>query len=153
MKSRKISHDNSRGFTLIEILVVIGLFILIFSLSAFVGFDSIARSTVAGERDSLTSLLASARAHAISNVNEKKHGVHIDEDEPDFVLFEGDSYSAGDPNNRPVARTSAVSVSGPGDIIFEQLSGDVITGVGTTTLSDGSKTAEININSVGRIEW
>jgi prepilin-type N-terminal cleavage/methylation domain-containing protein len=141
----------SAGFTLIEILVVIGLFLLIFTLSTFVGFDSIARSTVFGDRDIFVSLLTTARAHALGNVNQKPQGVHIGL--TNFVLFEGSSYSTSSTQNRPVPRTSAISITGPTDIIFDQLSGNVSTGLGTTTLSENAKTAEININAVGRIEW
>ena len=42
---------------------------------------------------------------------------------------------------------------GISDIIFEQLSGEVNTGAGQITLSNGTKSQTINIRQTGQIDW
>ena len=139
-------------------LVVIGIIILIASLGAFIGFDTIGRSNVHSERDLFVSLLTGARARALANVNQSTHGVHIDP--TNFVLFEDSTapytYTSGDPNNRVVARNASVTKTGPGpdDILFLQLSGNVpVLNTGTVTLTGGAQSATIEINTAGRIDW
>ena len=113
------------------------------------GFNSISRGSVAQERDLFLTSLLGARARALANVNESPHGVHIEDDS--FVLFEGNSYPGA--NHRILDRNDAISITPDDDIIFEQLSGNVVVGVGTIVLSDGAQSATIDINGVGRIEW
>jgi len=143
---RKVS-----GFTLIEVLVVIGLLGLVASLGSAIGFDTLGRSATREERDTLVSLLWSARARALANVHESAQGVHIDWNT--YVLFEGSSYNSSDPDNQVISRNPTVNISGGTDIIFAQLSGDVATGVGTLTMSGPTGEATVVMNGAGRIEW
>ncbi len=144
------NHNTTYGFTLLEMLVVMGVVSVLFAMSAIAGIDTIARSTVASERDLLVSLLETARMQALANIHESPHGVHVSA--ATFVVFEGASFDPSDPLNRSVPRETAVSVSGSDDIIFEQLSGDV-TDEGVMTLSDSQSSMSIDINDNGRIEW
>src|SRR3989344_4820009 len=139
MQSLKVCR--ARGFTLIEVLVVLALVAFIAGFGLLMGFNSISRGSVAQERDLFLTSLLGARARALANVNESPHGVHIEDDS--FVLFEGNSYPGA--NHRILDRDD--------DIIFEQLSGNVVEGVGTIVLSDGAQSVTIDINGVGRIEW
>jgi len=149
MKSPKPFSAN-RGFTLIEIMVVLGLVGVIAALSVAVSFNSLGRSSVHTERDTLVSLLWVARTKSLANVDQSAHGVHIEANT--FTVFTGDTYSASDPKNRVTPRNTAISISGPSDIKFLQLTGDVA-GAGTITLSGVGSTQTIEINDAGRIEW
>jgi prepilin-type N-terminal cleavage/methylation domain-containing protein len=149
MKSHTVSLG--RGFTLIEVLIVIALLALAAGATLIIGTDSIGRATASRERDMVASLLHTARAEALANVDEKKHGVHVGSDS--YVLFSGNSYSAGASDNREFPKEGAVTVSGPSDIIFDALSAKVGTGVGTLLFTDSAASASVSINAVGRIDW
>ncbi len=143
----------SSGFTAIELLVVVAIIALLAAVGGLIGFDALGRSSVHSERDLLVSLLTSARARALANVNEKGHGIHINLNE--FVIFEGTTYNISDPKNRSVGRNTGVTVTtvpANADIIFNQLSASVVIPVGIS-LTQGGQTDAVDINSQGRVEW
>ena len=143
---------SAAGFTAIEILVVVGVVALIAAFGAIIGLDAIGRSSVGSERDLYVTLLSGARDRALANVNQSAHGVRAEADT--FILFEGTSYNPSDPDNQPIGRTTGIAVSGPENIIFEQLSGNALpASVGTITFSDGVQSDSVEINARGRIEW
>lgn len=141
----------TRGFTIIEVVITLGLLSIAGALTMLIGIDSIARSVVIRERDTVVTFLETARTKALANVNQASHGLHIDEDS--FTLFNGNVFNSGDPTNRSYAREEAVSVSGPTDIVFDQLSGSVSAGAGTLVFADSTQSASIEVNEEGRIEW
>ncbi len=146
-----------RGFTLIEILIVLGLVGVIASFGVIMSYSSISRVNSSQERDLLVSLLLSgARAEALANIDEKDHGVHIQDDK--YILFEGSSWGSAT-NKRDVIRNSVVKITGPSgilppfDVIFTRLSGNVSAGDGTITLTGNGQSIDFTINKVGRINW
>jgi prepilin-type N-terminal cleavage/methylation domain-containing protein len=149
MKSRTSSLASA--FTLIEVLVVIALLGVVASFSVLMGTDALARATAHSERDLVVTLLEGARARSLANIDETPHGLHIDASS--YIVFMGSAYSAGDPDNESTPKDSAVTVSGPTDIIFDPLSGNVGTGEGTLLFADGTSEASIDINEQGRIDW
>jgi prepilin-type N-terminal cleavage/methylation domain-containing protein len=141
---------NQKGFTLIEILVVVALFVLLVAVSVIIAFDSINRSSVHGERDLIVLMLTGARTRALANVNQAKQGVYINNST--ITLFEGDSYGSGT-NKRVTTRSSGVLVSpNPSEVVFDRVSGKIPSNVSITLTSEG-KSAVIDINTEGRIEW
>ena len=154
-KNFGVSLQSKRGFTLIEILIVLGLVAVLASMGVIMGFDSILRSTVHSERDIVVLMLTGARARALANINESAQGVHITDST--IHLFEGASYPGT--NDRSTNRNSNTTVDPePATIVFSQLRGNATDGSNpcnpcTITLTDGSQTAIIEINSEGRIEW
>jgi prepilin-type N-terminal cleavage/methylation domain-containing protein len=142
-----------RGFSLMEVLVVLGIALVVAGFSLISGLDSISRSVVHSERDTLVTILTSARTKSLANVNAVPHGVRIDA--TDFTLFEGPAYVAGASGNRLTARTAAVSITGvslPLDIVFTQLSATTSSAV-SLALSDGAGNQSVTVNSEGRIDW
>ncbi len=144
---------NKNGFTLIEVLVVIGLLSVIAMMTIVTGISTVNRDTLAEERDLLVLLIAQARSRALANVNQSAHGVHIAGNV--YTQFEGESLAGSDPaKHRTIPRASNVTISPIDvDIVFSQRSGNVTTGAGTITLAKESHTMTIEINNAGRIEW
>jgi prepilin-type N-terminal cleavage/methylation domain-containing protein len=160
MASPKIC-THSRGFTLIEMLVVLG---VIAALGAVVAVspDLYRGYGGRGARDTLVVALMHARAEAMHGVcagssctGAQAHGVHIDEAEgrlQDIVLFEGSAYVSGNALNETVFTSAlyrGVWYSGPADIPFAALSGDAAST--TLTLWGWGATSTITIGAEGQI--
>jgi prepilin-type N-terminal cleavage/methylation domain-containing protein len=149
---------RQKGFSFIEVILVIGLFAFIVAFGSVISLNSVARSSVIQERDLfVTLLLRGARAEALANVGETDHGIKIDNDTHEYILFYGNDYDSGAPENRLIPFTNnnitITTDSGEDEIVFEALSGSVNEGAGTLTLSLGAATQEIIINEVGQIDW
>ena len=149
-----------RGFTLIEILIVIS----IFAALAVIGITSLSSFRDTVELNALTedsaSLLIDARSRTLSSKEQSQYGVHFESDK--MILFQGASFSSSDPLNEETAIPSSVEIvdilltGGGVDIIFERLTGETMQN-GTITVrlkSDISRTRTITIISTGvvRIE-
>jgi prepilin-type N-terminal cleavage/methylation domain-containing protein len=150
MKSPANSH--AKGFTLIEVMITLGLLAAMASATIIMGVDGISRSVAIGERDAVVTLLETARTEALTNIDGKAHGVHIDA--TNFTLFTtASTYALRDTTkDRPYARTTGVTVSpSSADIIFTQLSGT--TTAITLTFTDIGNSASVDINIEGRIDW
>ena len=145
---RGLPRAQSSGFTLIETLTVIGLFLLLLSAGLVIGLDAISRSALINERDLVVLMLTGARTRALANVNETSHGVRIEADQ--VIVFEG---APPGTNARTIERNSAIEVSPPDvEIVFEPLTAKVGPS-NSIILSENGKEAIIEINTEGRIEW
>jgi prepilin-type N-terminal cleavage/methylation domain-containing protein len=162
MASRRTSTTNgltaAAGFTLIEMLIVIGLISALGAVALFVDLNSYRGDAFRAERTTLVTLLEQARADSLNNVGQTQHGVALfPSDQPgSYVLFDGASYVPGAAANRvfPASYLPELVAGSPTAIVFEQLSGDVLTG-GTITLRDPGRnlTAAVTINHEGAIIW
>jgi prepilin-type N-terminal cleavage/methylation domain-containing protein len=150
-------YSNAQGFTLIEVTIVLGLIGVIAAFGVAMSFSSLSRTTVTQERDLfVTLLLRSTRSAAIANLEESPHGVQIDNTNGRYILFNGTVYDENDTKNRAIPYVSdviTVSNTGGNTIVFDQLSGDVTTGAGTITISNGTVAQEIIIRESGQIDW
>ena len=149
MQSQTILKDN-KGFTIIEIIVVIGLIVAILAFGSIFDINSFSRELARGETSTLVSVLNKARSKSMNNLYNAPHGVYIDTN--DFVIFRTSSYNPTEPTNEKFPRNTNVAISGMNSVIFERLSGEPNT-TGVFTLSDGTNTKTIEIKSSGLIEW
>ncbi len=145
------------GFTLIETLLVMGVFVMVSGFGLFVSMESYRGSLYHSDRDLLVALLERARAQAINNLcygdycdDGKPHGVHIQSDK--YILFQGEAYDAGGAFNVSFDTDSNTEHSFIGDIIFTPLSGTTSALV-TIMLSGEGRTSEIMVSPIGRITW
>jgi prepilin-type N-terminal cleavage/methylation domain-containing protein len=152
----------SRGFSLIEILVVVGLVVILSGLALFVSMDSFRGSNFRTERDLIVSILQHARALSINNVcdgagcvNGLPHGLHVANDS--YVLFQGSTYNSADINNVAFERNNLFSLSGfltTNDVLFLQLEGTTTCSTCDLTISDGAgHSSTISVSAEGRIAW
>jgi prepilin-type N-terminal cleavage/methylation domain-containing protein len=159
-------HQKTIGFTLIEILLVVALVGIIASFGAAMSISSFSRSVVIQERDLFVSLLLrGARSKALANIGESSHGIYIDNTCKRYILFTGETFTPPgncNPDTRQVNFTNidgvlSVSNSEGDTIVFEQLSGNIITGAGsdfsTVTIESETTDQEIILRTNGQIDW
>jgi Tfp pilus assembly protein FimT len=153
---------NARGVTLLEVLLVVGLFSVLGGFALFVSMDQFRGSSFYTERDLVVGMLQHARALSVNNVcagsscqNGLPHGVRFDAGA--FTLFQGASYSAVDPLNARFDANTAFTHGGTlsgGSVIFSQLSGTTSCSSCTFTLSDAAgHSSTITITADGQITW
>lgn len=135
------SHTRffSRGFTLVEIVVVMAIFTLLIGLGLFMSMDSYRGFSFRSERDVVVSLLEKARSRAMANIYQTPWGVCTIGS--DYVIFRGTTCTPGGATNESLAKKSpAVGVSGfSSGIWFSQLSGTT-TG-GTVVVTQDTRTS------------
>lgn len=144
-------REFENGFTLIEVLLVLGLLVALSSVGLFYSVDSFRRSQFRAERDMVASVLGQARAQSMANVDEQPHGVHISPSA--YILFSGSTFNAADSNNRSYPASGVISHTGMTDVVFEQVSGNATVTGGSLTFSHEASQSVITINNVGQINW
>jgi prepilin-type N-terminal cleavage/methylation domain-containing protein len=146
------------GFTLIEVLVVLGILTILSTLGYLVTIDFYKSYAFNSERDTLVSILQKARTQSLSNINQSPHGVYMDG--LNYLIFQGSSYVSRVPSfDRSIPVFPGISIVPqaplpplPLQVVFTQLSGDPDT-AGNIVLTDGKRTATIFLNSGGQINW
>ena len=156
--SRSQTKKLNLGFTLIEILVVLGIITIVGSMSMIMGVDDYRRQLFRSDRDVLITALQHARSQAVSSIclgtgctGGKPHGVYIGPDS--YVMFQGTSYATRDMDVDIVIDADGSTLQGGiSEVVFEQLSGDALLN-GDIMLTNGERTSVITVGSEGQIIW
>lgn len=139
-----------RGFTLTELLLVIGIMLIIAIFTSPIGISFYQTQLLNETSDGLTSALRSAQSFARSGKHNHSFGVRILSDS--YVLFEGDSYASRVVGEDDIFHISGtVVLSGIDEIVFSALDGKPNV-VGIISISSGSRGREIEILTSGNIE-
>ncbi len=152
----KISLQTSRAFTLIEIITVLSIFVILFTIGTYAFINTGNRQRLNTAVDSITFKLEEMKANAISGKGNTNFGVKFNANS--YVSFSGASFSTSGPNNvtYPVSGNFTLSntIPGPDDaIIFARITGTPNT-TGDITLTDSkdpTHPATITIGSLGDI--
>lgn len=162
MASRKTwATRTTRGFSLIEILTVLGLLAIVGGFGMMVSIDGLQGSYFTNDKDSVITALQKARSRAVSNMcfggcsDGSAHGVHFDHVAKTFTIFQGEEYVVSDPQNETSELNPSTTLTGVTDAVFEKLSGSASTSPGSSlTITDSTgRTSQIDFNSEGRISW
>lgn len=152
----RIKNKIHSGFTLVELILVIAIFVIIVGASVPALSSYLARNQIQTQGWELTDTLNRARIQAMTGRGNQDWGVHFDVTQ--YVLFKGSTYSALDSNNEdhvlPASIVfSAVSLNGGGnDIIFNLREGDTDE-FGSVTIKNNTngELKTVEVNEVGRI--
>lgn len=152
------AFTNKKGFTLIEILITIGISTIVLSIGAFANVNLFTREIARSEEATLVAVLQKARSRAMNNIDGVKHGVRIENGSDYYTVYEF-PYVSSNPTNQKIWREKKVNIpdgdivsSGVGYVVFDQLSGE--TTAGTIVLVDTTgRTENIVISSNGLIAW
>ena len=140
-----------QGFTIIEVMIAVGLITIIGSLALFVSMDFYRSYNLDAEMETIISLITRVRGRAVNNIDASSHGLYIDESS--MTLFRGESYLLRNEDLDEVfPRSQAFEIEGLNEIVFDQLTGEA-SATGTIAISGQGRTAIIEINHEGRIDW
>ena len=156
-KNDKINRKSDKGFTFIELLLVLAILSLITTVVMNTFVDYRKNQSLQKDTETVTEVLERARIETISSQNAMQYGVHIANDK--ITLFTGPTYSSGDPLNRdfalaPTDTIVTISLTGGGsEVVFSRLSGETNQS-GTVVLSSPSisKTKTVTIYKTGLVE-
>ena len=137
----------ARGFTLLEVLVVIGLFAVAAGLVLSIGSHSHSGFNAEDDIDLVLATLQKARSQSMNGVcigigcvGAVAHGVQVDPHA--LVLFQGSTYDAADTANEYIQTESAATNLSGNTIIFMPLSGQT-NATSTITIFDNHSIAAV----------
>ena len=146
---------NQKGITALELLLVIAVLLVIFSvaLPQFSQFKE--NQIVKSATGDILSSINKARSKTLASVDSSEYGVRFESDR--VIIFKGKVFSAGAIDNETIYILSPAIISnvtlggvsgGSGDMYFNRLSG-VPSVFGTITLSSASVSKVITISATG----
>ena len=153
MASRKIF--TPKGFTLLETLIVVGLFGVVGAAGMLMTLSTYRANTFDTQRDRLVATLLQARSLAMSGVCDGEgcvggvpHGVHVERGS--YTLFQGEEFSRDDQHNVSVELAAAQSQE-----VEIQFSARWATSTPATfVLSDEQgHDSTITVGSEGQLSW
>ncbi|MBI2484163.1 prepilin-type N-terminal cleavage/methylation domain-containing protein [Candidatus Uhrbacteria bacterium] len=164
MKSREASSariEQSRGFTLVELVIVLSIFLLL-TVGSFSLFRNLQVSTNLNEQSAaLIHALRAAQAQSLYGKGDNDHGIFFTaapDGEEQIVSYEGPSHAARVPGSEviylfpsSIALSRQLSTSTP-EIVFARNTG-APSATGTITLDlDGVGSRTISLNRLGTVE-
>jgi prepilin-type N-terminal cleavage/methylation domain-containing protein len=159
MHSRNISIQN-RGFTLVEIAIVMGILSIIFAIGLFMSIDAFHAQIFRSGRESLVSALTASRARALTNFYQTPHGICYST--PNFILFRGTVYDPAAPTNEQILGNPSVTISSAGDffkcgshseMVFARLAATTSSNGMITVTEPGHQPSTVSVNAEGTIIW
>lgn len=138
-----------RGFTLIEIIIVVALFSALVSFGLFMSMETYRGTLFRSERSIVVSALEKARSRALANMYQTPWGVCFVA--PNYVIFRGTSCAPDLETNETIPANAANPAIFSAPIVFSQLA--ATTTGGSVTLAQDGRTTTITVNYEGAISW
>ena len=141
---------NKKGFSLVELIVVIGILILLIGVGDSVYSNFRTRNSLDVSVNSYVQSLRHAQTNSEQVQGDSVWGTAIFADK--VVVFKGESYLARtSSSDQIISFPSEISVGGLSEIIFEKTTGSALN-IGTTTLTNSlGEVRSIFINEKGTI--
>ncbi|HOY46452.1 MAG TPA: type II secretion system protein [Candidatus Dojkabacteria bacterium] len=140
-----------KAFTLVEIIIVVGLFSAIVLIGVPLSQTTLAGSEVDTAFEVTAKTLRSSQAYAQAGVEDSTWGVHLSGNT--VTQFKGSDYAARDSEFDAVTIfSSKINFSGVSEVIFSKLTG-LPSSTGAITISEGDRSVTININSTGALSF
>ena len=148
----KIKVVNTlKGFTLVEMILVLGIFSLFLLISDAVYINFKKTNNLNITTGGIVEALRYASSNASSGKDNSRWGVKINPNE--VLIFKGDSYVSRDTSfNEAVFIPGGVSVGGLTEIVFEKLTGTT-SNTGDIDVSNDYVSQKLSINSYGVVNY
>ncbi len=152
LTSSIINHKSSasqRGFTIIELLVVMGIGSILLGLTTISLLNVQHNTSVAAAQESLIADLKSQQSKAMNgSKNGGNFGVHFSTPSNNtYTLFQGTDF-AHQTSTTVVTIDDGITYSGS-DVVFTAVSGEISPSTITVTSTGGSGTKQIVMNKFG----
>ena len=151
---------NKKGFTLVELMIIIALFGVVAAFSFPFFRSRNVQHILDASSDELHGILRQAQGRAMSGHNASAWGVHWGTGE--YTLFSGDEYDTRDTDHDliidypgSITISTSVNVSGatyPEDVVFDQLTGTTDASGTITITSSISDVERFTVSTQGQIE-
>ena len=141
-----------KGFTLLEVLLVIALFGILLASMGSLASNSLPKNQLTLETDVVVSTLRRAQTRSISGYQDGLWGVYFTS--WSMILFKGERYDLRDPVfDETHVFESSIRMSGLSEIVFEARQGQTQQ-VGTVMITQVSsgETKTLTINRNGRVQ-
>jgi len=147
----RFAINKSGGFTLLELILVIGIAILLFNVSTSSFNTYKIHSNLSLAVGGVVEAIRLAQSSSQSGKGDSKWGVEILSNQ--VVVFKGNSYASRVISaDEPLNFSNGIIPSGLTEIVFEKISG-VTTNIGTITLTGGSEIKNLIINAKGTVTY
>ena len=151
-------EKREKGFTLLEVLIVVGILALLVTLSAKPLLSFYRNIRFQGAVENVLTMLDEARKSTLSSYNSSQYGVHFETNRT--VLFRGDTFTEPNPENdeyifSDIIEISSSTFSGGGDdVVFERITGETANGgvLEIVLLTASSTRKIITIHTSGLVE-
>jgi GxxExxY protein len=141
---------RARGFTIIELLIVIAIVAIIGGTTIPLGANFLVRSHVENKTNELVSSLRTAQLNTISGKEDSQWGVNITSTQ--IILFAGASYAARDSTFDQIFSIPGSVTITTDEIIFSKLTGDPDATASLTVSAGGAGNSTVSVNEVGTVD-
>ncbi len=136
-----------RGFTLLETIMVMGMFGMVIGLGWLFSFTYLKNQEVRSAADILTSEIGLAQADAFAQTDDRAHGVKVFTDH--VIRYEGTSYAARvTSKDVTTSFTAPVTVGSVSEVDFPA-GGLVPSSATTITLQNGTLAIDLSLTAYG----
>jgi len=147
-----------KGFTLVEVLVVMAIAVILVALATVSLGNINDNNQLSSAKDGVFTLLREARNATISSKDASRYGVHFESGRA--VYFKGDTFTEPSDDNKEFVMPDVITISdislegGGSDIIFDRLTGatEQYGTVRFSNVDDVSASTTISIFSTGVME-
>lgn len=144
------ASDLRNGFTLVEVLIVVGIMALLMAVSIPFGVNFYKNQQLNAVSQRVIQVFREAQLKAMSGEASSDFGVYIDEPANTVFLFEGSGFNDGE-IRQDFSVPKSVDFDGYSEVVFSFINGFPDT-VGDLKINSGKENVIININDVGKIE-
>lgn len=138
-----------RGFTLFEILIVIGVMAILASLTLPFGFNFYKSQQLETQSQLVLQVLRLGQSKSIFQENDSSFGIYFANNS--YALFQGSSWIGRNSlYDQSFNLPSIISLSGLQEVVFSKMEG-LPNATGNIVLNNGLDSRTININALGRI--
>ena len=151
MKLPGVSISKIKGFTLLKLIMVIGILALLIIISLPLAINFYRTRQFDVHLNGGVQALRRAQLKAMSGEGDFSFGLYITSER--YILFKGDAYVIRDTVYDEVFDLpDSIQISGLSEVVFSKLRGTP-SNTGTITLTIDNKSETINVNEAGRIDY
>ena len=130
---KELKRSRRRGFSLVEVLLVVGLLVLLFSFGAVIYSSFTRADQFVLETGKIRELINEARVRSVSGISlggsqALSFGIYFQTD--GYTLFPGTAYNSADTRNQRFSLPVKIEISEinlpANSLIFERISGEVL---------------------------